>query len=192
MILCVGQNYAKHVAELGSPPASEPIWFLKPESAVIYEGQSIRIPAGIGAVHHEAELAIRIGPGGAPDAMTIAIDVTARDLQNDAKKAGRPWTKAKGFDTFLPLGTWVPLAGDLQNLRLQLSVNGEIRQDGSTAEMTWSVAELLSAAASWTTLAEGDILLTGTPDGVGPVLAGQTISASIVGHVDLRVGVTSA
>lgn len=186
-ILCVGKNYAKHAAELGGTTPEAPIWFWKPVSAVIGDGDPVRIPTGVGAVHHEVELAVRIGPDHVPDAFTVAVDVTARDLQTAAKKAGRPWAQAKGYDTFLPLGDWVPLDGiDLQDLRLRLSVDGEVRQDGSTADMTWSVAELLRHAADWVTLAPGDVLLTGTPEGVGPLLPGAEMVAEVVGHASLR------
>lgn len=195
-ILCVGQNYARHVAELGSSPSDAPVWFWKPESAIVRDGEPVRIPDGVGSVHHEVELALRIGGRGpdgvaVPDAMTVAVDVTAREMQNAAKKAGKPWDQAKGYDTFLPLGEWVPLADDLQDLRLCLEVDGEVRQDGTTADMTWSVRRLLELAAEWTTLMPGDVLLTGTPDGVGPIEPGQEMVARIVGHVRLRTPVVA-
>lgn len=189
-ILCVGQNYAKHVAELGSAPNRQPVWFWKPDTAIVEEGGAIRLPSDIGDIHHEVELAVRIGdetgPDGAPvpDAFTVAIDVTARTLQNQDKASGRPWQQAKGYDTFLPLGPWQDAAGvDLQDLRLRLTVNGEVRQDGSTGDMTWPVADLLRLAAGWTTLRPGDILLTGTPHGVSPIVPGDQVVAEVVGHV---------
>lgn len=183
-ILCVGKNYAKHAAELQSDVPDAPIWFWKPDTALLPDGGTIRVPTDVGAVHHEVELAVRIGEDGAPDAFTVALDVTARDLQNEAKQHGWPWDQAKGYDSFLPLGDWVPVDGvDLQALRLRAAVDGDVRQDGSTADMVWSVAELLERAAGWTTLAPGDILLTGTPEGVGPIEPGQAVTAEVVGHV---------
>ncbi|MHB1260895.1 MAG: fumarylacetoacetate hydrolase family protein [Thermoplasmatota archaeon] len=190
-VLCVGRNYAKHVRELGGA-SLEPVWFLKPESAIVHDGDAVHIPPGIGSIHHEVELAVRIGKTlrraqavdalRALDGVTVAVDVTARDLQNEAKKVGGPWDQAKGYDSFLPLGAWHAPGGlDLQNLRLRLTVNGQVRQDGSTSEMTWPVTELLARASQWTTLQPGDILLTGTPEGVGPIVPGDRMEAEVVG-----------
>lgn len=190
-ILCVGQNYVKHVRELGGTAPTAPVWFWKPRSAIIGDGDAIELPHGIGAIHHEVELAVRVARSArriAPqdalrhlDAFTVANDVTARDLQAAAKQAGRPWAQAKGYDTFLPLGAWQPLDVDLQALRLRLTVNGTVRQDGATRDMSWSVAELVSQASQWTTLNPGDVLLTGTPDGVGPLQTGDRVEAEVVG-----------
>jgi acylpyruvate hydrolase len=203
-VLCVGQNYAKHVRELGGAAPDAPVWFWKPDSAIVADGQAIELPAGVGAVHHEVELAVRIGRRArriaAPqalrhlDALTVANDVTARDLQTAAKEAGRPWAQAKGYDTFLPLGAWQPLASttDLQALRLRLAVNGQVRQDASTKDMTWAVAELVALASQWTTLEPGDVLLTGTPDGVGPLAAGDIVEAEVVGVARVRNPVVAA
>jgi acylpyruvate hydrolase len=180
-ILCVGQNYAKHAAEMGSSSPDAPIWFWKPESAIVRSGEAIRLPPAIGEVHHEVEWAIRIGANGKPDAMTIAVDVTARDMQTAAKKAGRPWTQAKGYDTFLPLGTWVPFEPGPHAMRL--SINDDLRQDGTTADMSWGIDALLAHAAKWTTLYSGDIVLTGTPAGVGAIETGDEIEVELVGKV---------
>ncbi|MES2154558.1 MAG: fumarylacetoacetate hydrolase family protein [bacterium] len=196
-VLCVGRNYAKHVREMGQAPPASPIWFWKPESAVIGDGDAILLPAGIGAVHHEVELALRIGrtlrkasaaeAERAIDAFTVANDVTARDLQEAAKKAGTPWAQAKGYDTFLPLGEWVaPTGHDLSRLELRLTVDGAMRQQGTTKDMTWPAADLLAHASTWTTLQPGDVLLTGTPEGVGPMAPGQTVEAQIVGVARVR------
>lgn len=186
-VLCVGKNYAKHAAEMGGATPERPIWFWKPDTSIVRDGEPVRIPEGIGEVHHEVELALRIGADGRPDAFTVAVDVTARTLQQAAKDAGRPWAQAKGFDTFCPLGAWRPLHGvDLGELELRLTVDGDLRQSGSTRDMTWDVDALLADAATWTTLREGDVLLTGTPEGVGPMQPGQEMVAEVVGHVTLR------
>lgn len=196
-VLAVGRNYARHVKEMGGAPPAQPIWFWKPESAIIADGEAIVLPAGIGAVHHEVELAVRIGKvarrieaaraAAHIDALTVANDLTARDLQEAAKKAGTPWAQAKGYDTFLPLGAWAPVTGhDLQGLRLRLTVDGAVRQEGTTHDMTWPVADLLARASQWTTLAPGDVLLTGTPEGVGPLAAGNTVEAEVVGVAKVR------
>lgn len=194
-VLCVGRNYERHAQELQAPPG-EPVWFLKPETAIVGDGQAIVVPDGIGAVHHEVELALRVSrearritPEAALrhiDACTVANDVTARDMQAAAKRVGNPWDQAKGYDTFLPLGDWKPLPADLQALTLRLSVNGTPRQHATTAEMTWNCAQLLARASQWTTLRPGDILLTGTPEGVGPIVPGDEVVAQIEGVVRLR------
>jgi 2-keto-4-pentenoate hydratase/2-oxohepta-3-ene-1,7-dioic acid hydratase in catechol pathway len=190
-ILCVGRNYAKHVRELGGKGDEQPVWFWKPDTAVVHDSEAVVVPSGIGAVHHEVELAVRIGRElrrgtaikalGHVDGVTVANDVTARDQQNEAKKAGAPWDQSKGHDTFLPLGEWHRPDHDLQSLRLRLTVNGVLRQDGLTSDMTWPVAELLARASQWTTLRPGDVLLTGTPDGVGPIVPGDRMEAELVG-----------
>ena len=196
-VLAVGRNYARHVKEMGGSAPAVPIWFWKPESAIVADGQAIMLPEGIGDVHHEVELAVRIGKAARRidaaratshiDAITVANDVTARDLQEAAKKAGTPWAQAKGYDTFLPLGAWAPLGGhDLQELPLRLTVDGKVRQEGTTRDMTWTVADLLARASQWTTLAPGDVLLTGTPEGVGPLAAGNVVEAEVVGVGKVR------
>ena len=196
-VLCVGRNYAKHVKELGGKGDERPVWFWKPESAIVRDGEAVAVPAGIGAVHHEVELAVRVGrtlrrAGSADslrhlDGVTVAVDVTARDLQAEAKKVGGPWDQAKGYDSFLPLGAWAEAAGrDLQDVRLRLAVNGQPCQDGSTRDMTWPVPELLAQASRWTTLNPGDVVLTGTPEGVGPIVPGDRMEAEAVGVARLR------
>ena len=201
-ILCVGRNYAKHAREMGHAVPTEPIWFWKPESAVVADGEPVVIPAGIGTVHHEVELAVRIGKTARRidaasalrhlDAATVAVDVTARDLQERAKKAGEPWALAKGFDTFCPLGAWGPVPGDLQAMQLRLRLDGIVKQHGTTGDMIWNVAQLVAAASQWTTLKPGDVMLTGTPDGVGPIAAGQRMEAEAVGLATLRSPVVAA
>lgn len=195
-VLCVGRNYAKHVRELGGSGAEQPVWFWKPDSAIVQDGDPVVVPPGIGSVHHEVELAVRIGKSLRRvsadatlrhlDGVTVAVDVTARDLQNEAKKAGGPWDQAKGYDSFLPLGPWQAVDRDLQDLRLRLTVNGKVKQDGTTKDMTWPVAELLARASQWTTLNPGDVFLTGTPEGVGPIVPGDRMEAEAVGVAKVR------
>jgi acylpyruvate hydrolase len=195
-ILCVGRNYAKHAKELGNAVPESPIWFWKPDSAIVPDGAAIELPAGIGPVHHEVELAVRVAKPMRRldaatalrhvDAVTVANDLTARDLQEKAKKAGLPWAQAKGYDTFLPLGAFVPWDGrDLQALELRLVIDGQVRQHGHTRDMVFGVAQLLAHASTWTTLKPGDVVLTGTPDGVGPVAAGQRVACELVGLAKL-------
>lgn len=200
-ILCIGRNYADHVKELGNEIPERPIIFMKPASCVIGEGEEIVIPAYSSDCHHEAELALLIGTGGrdipAGEALQrlagygVAIDLTLRDVQAELKKKGLPWDIAKGFDTACPLSAFVPAdsVADPQDLRITLSVNGEPRQDGSTALMIHRVAELVSYLSSIFTLEPGDLILTGTPAGVGPVKSGDRVTASISGVGTLNVTV---
>lgn len=169
----------------------EPVLFLKPPSSLIGDGDPILLPRGIGRVDHEAELAVIIGNRGknvpVKDALDciahVAVfnDVTARDLQATAKKKGLPWTISKGIDTFSPISDACPVEDveDLQDLDIELRVNGVVRQRGSTSEMIFSVAELVAYISRWMTLEEGDIITTGTPEGVGPIQPGDTIEVAI-------------
>ncbi len=202
-IVCVGQNYREHIREMRSEEPAEPVLFLKPPTSLVGPRAAIRIPEGIGAVHHEVELALVIGRGGkqiAPEralqhvsSVAVFNDVTARDLQTAARRAGLPWALAKGIDTFAPMGRPVPLdrAGDLSSLELELRVNGELRQKGSTSQMIFPPAVLISYISRFMTLKEGDIIATGTPSGVGPIVPGDVVEAVIPGVGELRNPVQS-
>lgn len=190
-IVCVGRNYAAHAKELGNELPEEPLLFLKPPSSIVGPGAAIVRPVGMSSlVHHEGELAVVIGHrmrrARVEDVMgcvlgyTVGNDVTARDLQRKENK----FTRAKGFDTFCPLGPALVTAdevGDPQALQLRVTVNGEVRQDASTGDMIFPVAALLSFISSVMTLEPGDVVLTGTPEGVGPLEAGQVVEVSISG-----------
>lgn len=181
-----------------------PILFLKPASALVGHGGKIIIPPASGDVHHEVELVVAMGRGGKDiavhealhfvDGYAVGLDMTARDLQAVAKKNGEPWAVAKGFDTFAPLGPLVPARKivDPQRLTIRLAVNGEIRQEGNTADMLFSVAEVIAYASSVFTLMAGDLIYTGTPEGVGPVRVGDVLEASGDGLPLLRVRVRSS
>lgn len=200
-ILCIGRNYVDHIKELGNEMPDRPIIFMKPASSVIGEGEQIVIPPYSSDCHHEAELALLIGTGGkditSDEAMGhvagygVAIDLTLRDVQAEQKKKGLPWEIAKGFDTACPLSSFVPAASvsDPQDLRITLSVNGAPRQDGSTALMIHRMSELISYLSSIFTLEPGDLILTGTPAGVGPVKSGDLVVAEIaqVGKISVTV-----
>lgn len=200
-ILCIGRNYADHIKELGNETPERPVIFMKPASSVIYEGEEIVIPPYSSDCHHEAELALLIGKRGkdvpAADALGlvagygVAIDLTLRDVQAEQKKKGLPWEIAKGFDTACPLSSFVPAAQvpDPQALRITLSVNGEKRQDGGTDLMIHRIPELLSYLSSIFTLEPGDLVLTGTPAGVGPVKSGDLVVAEIAGVGKISVSV---
>ena len=200
-ILCIGRNYVDHIKELGNEMPDRPIIFMKPASSVIGEGEQIVIPPYSSDCHHEAELALLIGIGGkdiTPERAMghvvgygVAIDLTLRDVQAEQKKKGLPWEIAKGFDTACPLSSFVPAASvtDPQDLRITLSVNGAPRQDGSTALMIHRMPELISYLSSIFTLEPGDLILTGTPAGVGPIKSGDLVVAEIaqVGKISVTV-----
>jgi 2-keto-4-pentenoate hydratase/2-oxohepta-3-ene-1,7-dioic acid hydratase in catechol pathway len=202
-IVCVGQNYREHIREMRSDEPVEPVLFLKPSTALISDGQPILIPEGIGMVHHEVELALMVGEGGKQIAESAALshishvsvlnDVTARDLQSAARKAGLPWALAKGMDTFAPLGEPVPLdrVPDIHSLDLELRVNGELRQKGNTAHMIFPPERLISYISRFMTLEPGDVIATGTPSGVGPLRPGDMVEAIVHGVGSLRNPVRS-
>ena len=200
-IVCVARNYAEHARELGNPVPDQAVLFIKPASSIIADGGTVVIPAYANDCHHELELAVLIGCTGKDIAAAgalahvagygVALDLTLRDVQADLKSKGLPWEIAKGFDTACPLSSFVPAASiaDPQRLRLQLRVNGELRQDGTTADMLRPVARLISEASRCFTLEAGDILLTGTPSGVGPIKSGDRLEAEIEGVGRLTVTV---
>ena len=203
-ILCIGRNYAAHAAEMGSEVPSQPLVFLKPTTALIPDGGEIVLPPQSQDVHHELELVAVIGEGGkniAEDgalahvaAYALGLDLTARDVQAEAKKKGHPWSVAKGFDTFAPLGPLVNAAslGDPQALDITLTIDGETRQHGRTDRMLFPVARLVSYLSEVFTLEPGDLVYTGTPEGVGPVAPGQTLRCTGTGLADLTVTVRDA
>ncbi len=200
-LLCIGRNYAEHADEMASDVPDEPMVFLKPASAITRTGDTVRLPPQSQNVHHEVELVAVIGEGGRNisqgDALdhvagyAVGLDMTARDLQSEAKEKRHPWSVAKGFDTFAPLGplTAADAVGDPQDLRLRLEVNGETRQEASTQHMIFPVAELVHYCSQIFTLVSGDLLYTGTPSGVGPVEDGDFLQATATGCDSLRVDV---
>jgi len=187
-VVCVGRNYAAHAAELGNEVPAAPLLFLKPSTAVIGPADAIRLPPDSNRVEHEAELAIVIGPTGARDVpkeraldtvlgYTCANDVTARDQQ----KADVQFTRAKGHDSFCPLGPWIETTLDPADVGVRCEVDGELRQDGRTKDFIFDAATIVSYVSHIMTLLPGDVILTGTPAGVGPLAAGQQVSVTIDG-----------
>ncbi len=191
-IVCVGKNYREHIKELGSEVPTTPLLFLKPTTSVIGPEQTIFLPPQSGQVDHEAELAVIIGKRGRwiqpPDAFsyiygyTIANDVTARDLQ----RKDNQWTRAKGFDTFCPLGPWIDTDLNPADALITCHVNGELRQMASTRDMLFHIDQLIAFASSIMTLDPGDVLLTGTPAGISPLHPGDVVEVSIEGIGKLR------
>ena len=186
-IICVGRNYVEHAREHGNEVPDVPLIFLKPPTSLIGPGAAILLPPQSERVEHEGELVIVIGRGGrhiepadAADYVlgyTIGNDVTARDLQ----RRDNQWTRAKGFDTFCPLGPWIDTEFDPTDALLTCHVNGEMRQMGSTHDMVFQPPQLIAFISSFMTLEPGDVIMTGTPAGVGPLLPGDTVEVKIVG-----------
>lgn len=196
-IIAVGRNYREHAAELGNPVPKTPLIFLKPPSSYLQQGGKIKLPPGCDELHHEVELGVVISKTGVSipesNAMdyvggyALALDMTARDLQNKAKKLGQPWTLAKGFDTALPVSRFVSKTEipEPDNVHIWLKVDGELKQDGNTRDMIFTIPYLISFISQSMTLEEGDLILTGTPEGVSEVKPGQTIACGLGDKVDM-------
>lgn len=200
-VFCVGLNYAEHARELGNTPGREPHFFMKPSDALADDGARIPYPPKTVDLHHEIELVAAIGRGGANIAREAAlehvfgyaagIDLTRRDLQAAARKVGGPWDMAKGFDFSAPCGALRPAAvtGHPARGRIELSVNGETRQQGDIADMIWSVSDIVALLSGYARLEAGDLIFTGTPSGVGPLLPGDRVGGAIegVGSVSVTI-----
>lgn len=190
-IVCVGRNYKDHAAELGNAVPEKPLLFMKPPSSYILEGTPIKIPKGCDTLHHEIELGIVISESATEvseeKAMNhvagyvLALDMTARDFQSVAKAKGLPWTMAKCFDTACPISPFIPKSSipDPHNVELWCDVNEEVRQRGNTKDMIFTVPYLVSYISQYFTLEPYDVILTGTPAGVGPVSSGDVIKGGI-------------
>ena len=189
-IVAVGRNYAAHAAEMGDELPKTPLTFFKPNTSVIGPGEPIIYPAASREVSYEGELAVVIGRickevpiSRVPEVIfgyTVANDVTARDLQ----RTDEQWARAKGYDTFCPLGPWITTHQGLEEVAaigIRTSLDGELRQDGNTKDMIFTIPELVAYISSYTTLLPGDVILTGTPSGVGPMLPGQVVSIEVEG-----------
>ena len=193
-LICVGRNYAGHIEELKNERPEAPVLFMKPDSAILPKEQDFYIPEFSNSIHYEVELLVKIKKVGkhisqefAPtyyDELSVGIDFTARDLQQQLKQKGLPWEKAKGFDGAAVIGKWVPKAdlGDLTNLNFSLTKNGRQVQQGNTGRMLWKIDELISYISTFFTLKKGDIIFTGTPEGVGQVAPNDYLSGSLAGR----------
>ncbi|PLX86328.1 MAG: acylpyruvase [Desulfuromonas sp.] len=200
-IVCLARNYSEHIKELGNEVPDKPVLFIKPSSSIIGHRESVVIPSYSGDCHHEVELAVLIGKWGKniseQKALShvagygVAIDMTLRDVQNTLKEKGLPWEVAKGFDTACPLSEFISAdqVPDPHDLHISLQVNGETRQDSSTACMMRRIPAIIRDVSEIFTLEEGDIILTGTPAGVGPVVCGDKMRAEIekVGSLEVAV-----
>lgn len=203
-ILCLGRNYAEHARELHSEIPSIPLVFLKPSTAIISNGSPIVLPTISRDVHHEVELVVAIGREGksikapaAPDFILgygVGLDMTMRDVQNEAKESGTPWTVSKGFDTSAPLSDIIPADAipDPRALEIRCRVNGAVRQHGTAAEMIFPVDRIIEYISSIFTLERGDLIFTGTPKGVSCVRAGDTVEAELIGFTTISHPVQAA
>lgn len=197
-IFCVGRNYAEHAIEMGSDPTREPpFYFAKPADAVLTHGADMPYPPATKSLHHEMELVVAIGLGGKDIAISDALnhvwgycaglDMTRRDLQNEAKKTGRPWDMGKGFDHSAPMGALVPAAGvDPSKGRIELKVNGKVVQSSDLSKLIWSVPEVIANLSGLVELAPGDLIMTGTPEGVAAVAKGDLLEGFVEGVGEVR------
>lgn len=195
-IICAGWNYKPHLKELNGPLPTEPVFFFKPSTCLIHEGESIIIPEGVTNVQYEAEVAVVFGRTGKniPESEALSYvshiaafnDVTARDMQNDARKKGDTWDIPKGMDTFGPVSDFVEYKGqDLNNMHITLKVNGVLKQEGNTKDMIFPIERLISHVSKYVTIEKGDILSTGTPEGVGEIKKGDVVTVEIENIVKL-------
>ncbi len=194
-VFCVGRNYAEHVREMGGDPArgEPPFFFTKPADALVTDGADMPYPVQTHDLHHEMELVVAIGTAGRDIAVADALahvwgyaaglDMTRRDLQAAAKKAGKPWDMAKGFDHSAPIGALTPASAlpDPTRGAIELRVNGEVRQSSDLSNMIWSVAETVAYLSGLVALAPGDLIFTGTPEGVAAVARGDLLEGHIAG-----------
>jgi fumarylpyruvate hydrolase len=198
-ILCVGRNYAAHRREMGGDDRDPPFFFAKPADAIVPPGGDPAYPPATANLHHEMELVVALGQGGAdvsPEAAlglvfgyAAGVDLTRRDLQNLAKDKGAPWEASKAFDQAAPISAIRRGSGPPPQGRIWLAVNGETRQDASVADMIWNVAEIIAEASKLWRLAAGDLIYTGTPEGVGPLRRGDQVTGGVegVGELAFRI-----
>lgn len=200
-IICIGRNYASHIEELKNERPDEPVIFLKPDTAVLQKQFPFVIPEFSNDVHHEVEVLVKINKVGKYidakfahkyyDEVGLGIDFTARDIQAKLKEKGLPWEKAKAFDGSAVIGDWMPKAefAALDNINFELKNNGGVVQKGNTANMLWKIDELVAYASQYFTLRTGDVIFTGTPEGVAKVNPGDVLEGSIEGKQLFRIQV---
>lgn len=194
-IICIGRNYCEHAKELNNEVPTEPVFFMKPDSSLLRNNDPFFIPNFSKEIHYEAELVIRINRNGKHieerfahryyDDIALGVDFTARDLQNELKAKGLPWEKSKAFDQSAAISKYIPLTsvGNIDSLNFTLEKNGEIVQEGNTADMIFSVNRLIAELSKYVTFKMGDFIYTGTPAGVGPVAVGDRLTGKIEGQL---------
>jgi acylpyruvate hydrolase len=193
-ILCIGRNYVDHIKELANEQPDEPVIFLKPDTALIQNGEPFYYPDFSQDIHHEVEIVVKISKMGKNidakfahkyyDQVGIGIDFTARDVQSKLKAKGLPWDLAKGFNGSAPVSNFVPVSqfSDIQNINFKLEINGEVRQEANTELMLFRIDTIIAFMSRFFTLKTGDLIFTGTPKGVGPVKIGDQLTAFIEGQ----------
>ena len=204
-IFCIGRNYAEHAKELNNPIPTSPVVFIKPTSSICYDQDNMVIPSQSKRVDHEVEIVIVIGKDGKNIAeadaakyishIGVGLDFTARDLQDKAKEKSLPWSIAKGFDTFAAVSHCIAFDGNtekLKNISFSLTVNGEIRQSGNSKSMLFPITTIIAFLSTIYTLSEGDLIFTGTPEGISALNAGDKIIAKIEDWATLSLGVVNA
>ena len=192
-IICIGRNYAEHAKEMKSEVPTEPVFFMKPDTALLKDNEPFYFPDFTNDLHHEIEVVLKISKVGKHisetfahkyyEELSVGIDFTARDLQAQCKAKGLPWEKAKSFDGSAPIGKFVKKSelGDLQNLQFDLSINNELRQKGNTSDLLFSFDKVIAYVSQFVTLKVGDLIFTGTPEGVGPVAIGDKLKGTLNG-----------
>ena len=200
-LICVGRNYSDHIQELNNARPDAPVIFMKPDSALAQTGQPFFIPDFSNDIHYEVEILVRINRIGKHiqtqfahkyyDEIGLGLDFTARDLQLELKSKGLPWEKAKGFDGSARIGKWFSMKefDNINDIRFSLKKNDEVVQQGTTAQMIWSINELISHISEFFTLKIGDVIFTGTPAGVGPVKTGDRLEGYVEGQSALAVNI---
>ena len=191
-IYCVGQNYRAHTLEMGgNPDKQSPFFFQKPADAIVPDGGTMPYPSRTAAFEHEVELVVAIGADASVFGYAVGLDMTRRDLQAEAKKTGRPWDMAKGFDHSAPCGTITRAAelGEMKQGAIWVRVDDQVRQSSDLSQMIWAVPEIIAELSTYVSLQPGDLIYTGTPDKVGPVQRGARLHAHVDGLTDLRVSV---
>jgi 2-keto-4-pentenoate hydratase/2-oxohepta-3-ene-1,7-dioic acid hydratase in catechol pathway len=193
-IICIGRNYAEHAKEMKSEVPTEPVFFMKPDTALLKDNEPFYFPDFTNDLHHEIEVVLKISKVGKHIAeafahkyyeeLSLGIDFTARDLQAQCKAKGLPWEKAKSFDGSAPIGKFVKKSelGDLHNLHFDLSINNELRQKGNTSDLLFSFDKVIAYVSQFVTLKVGDLIYTGTPEGVGPVAIGDKLKGTLNGE----------
>jgi acylpyruvate hydrolase len=199
-IICIGRNYAEHAKEMKSDVPTEPVYFMKPDTSLLKESD-FYFPDFTGDLHHEIELVLKISKAGKHieeqfahkyyEEIGLGIDFTARDIQAKCKEKGLPWEKAKAFDNAAPIGNFVKKEelGDLNNIRFELKINGETRQSGNSKDLIFSFDKVIAYVSRFVTLKTGDLIYTGTPEGVGPVKIGDKMEGFINGKLFLTLNV---
>jgi acylpyruvate hydrolase len=198
-IICIGRNYSEHARELNNPVPGDPVFFLKPDTALLPKGKPFYLPSFSSDIHHEIELVVKISKEGKNilpefanryyESISVGIDFTARDIQEIQKEKRLPWEAAKAFDSSAPVGEFIPMKKEMKNISFHLNINGERKQTGNSSSMIFSFDAIISYVSKFITLRKGDLVFTGTPAGVGPAKAGDLLECFLEDKLLLKVEV---